>query len=156
MVLFIFGKLRGWRFASILRDTSGGIGAARSRLGYDISVKIFLLLSLICHLRSRKSNSGQAQMLSRRLDDVFKLLSVYKLPWRLKRRLFPVKNLFELTRREQRAVISVMIALVAGAVAKRYRDQRTQTISAQSTAAEVSATPSATPSEGEIDGSESP
>jgi hypothetical protein len=50
-------------------------------------------------------------------------------------------GIFELTRREQRAVVLIMIALLAVAVVKRYRDGNAQ---------------SASPSQGQIAESEAP
>ena len=54
-------------------------------------------------------------------------------------------RIFELTKREQRAVILIVMALLAGAIAKHYRDEHATSIPARSTSVEPGITPSATP-----------
>jgi hypothetical protein len=65
-------------------------------------------------------------------------------------------EIFVLTKREQRAVILIMMAMLAATIANHYRDRQSQVISARSTSAEPSITPSSNPAEEETAESESP
>jgi hypothetical protein len=59
-------------------------------------------------------------------------------------------GIFELTRREQRAVILIVIALVAAAAVKRYRNERAPVIAPKSIPAQASSTPFVNISEAEV------
>ena len=65
-------------------------------------------------------------------------------------------EIFVLTKREQRAIILIMVALVATAIANHYRDQQSEVISVISTAAGPSATPGSNSPEEEAAERESP
>jgi hypothetical protein len=54
-------------------------------------------------------------------------------------------GIFELTKREQRAVILIVMALLAGAIARHYRAEHVTLIPARSTSVEPGITPSPTP-----------
>ena len=56
-------------------------------------------------------------------------------------------GIFELTKREQRAVILIVMALLAGAIAKHYHDEHVTFIPARSTSVGAGITPSPTPLE---------
>lgn len=64
--------------------------------------------------------------------------------------------IFVLTKREQRAIILIMAALVAAAIANHYRDRQSEVISVRSTAADPSATPVSNGAEEEAAERESP
>lgn len=61
-------------------------------------------------------------------------------------------EIFVLTKREQRAIILIMMALVAAAIANRYHDQKSEVVSTRSTVADPSATPVLHPAEDDADG----
>jgi hypothetical protein len=58
-------------------------------------------------------------------------------------------GIFVLTKREQRAVILIVMALLAATIVKHYRNQESQVPSARSTSADTNATPTATLTEDE-------
>jgi hypothetical protein len=65
-------------------------------------------------------------------------------------------GIFELTRREQRAVVLIIIGLLATAAVKRYRDRQTQAVPATSAPAQAHTAQSASPLQSHIAESESP
>ena len=56
-------------------------------------------------------------------------------------------EIFMLTKREQRVVIVIVMALLAGTIAMRYRDARSHVSSSASTTAQGTAPPSPPPAE---------
>lgn len=62
-------------------------------------------------------------------------------------------GIFVLTKHEQRAIIVIVMALLAATIAKHYRDY--QIISARSTSAETNAAPSPISEDAEIEDDES-
>ena len=66
-------------------------------------------------------------------------------------------EIFVLTKREQRAVILIMMALLAATIVNHYRDQPSKVISAGSTSTEPSVTPSSNSPDSEaVEAGESP
>ena len=66
-------------------------------------------------------------------------------------------EIFVLTKREQRAIILIMMALVAAAITNHYRDHHSEVIPVRSTVADPSATPvSNSPEDQNGEPSESP
>jgi hypothetical protein len=61
-------------------------------------------------------------------------------------------EIFVLTKREQRAVILIMMAILAATIANHYHNQQSEVVSARSTSAEPSATPYSDSPEDEGDG----
>lgn len=60
-------------------------------------------------------------------------------------------EIFVLTKREQRAVILIMMALLTATIANHYRDQQSEVISTESVAADPNATPSPNSEEDDAD-----
>ena len=58
-------------------------------------------------------------------------------------------GIFQLTKREQRAAIVIVLALLAAAMAKHYRDERWQGRSVAPRPTEMTATPSSEPAKNE-------
>jgi hypothetical protein len=58
-------------------------------------------------------------------------------------------GIFVLTKREQRAVVLIMIALLLGTIAARYHENRSKILGARSTSPETAATISPPPAEEE-------